>query len=80
MVIVALAAVVIVCRIPIRSSSCCHAGAGVLHPGDEPGPSCWATPASLPRQAAYLGVGAYATAILATKYNFGLGWDFWLCC
>ena len=29
-------------------------------------------------QAAYLGVGAYATAILATKYNFGLGWDFWL--
>lgn len=29
-------------------------------------------------QAAYLGVGAYATAILATKYNFGLGYDFWL--
>jgi len=29
-------------------------------------------------QAAYLGVGAYLTAILATKYNFGLGWDFWL--
>jgi branched-chain amino acid transport system permease protein len=29
-------------------------------------------------QAAYLGVGAYATAILATKYHFGLGWDFWL--
>jgi branched-chain amino acid transport system permease protein len=29
-------------------------------------------------QAAYLGVGAYATAILATKYQFGLGWDFWL--
>jgi branched-chain amino acid transport system permease protein len=29
-------------------------------------------------QAAYLGVGAYAAAILATKYNFGLGWDFWL--
>src|SRR5688572_1323950 len=29
-------------------------------------------------QAAYLGVGAYATAILATKYQFGLGYDFWL--
>src|SRR5437763_8262094 len=29
-------------------------------------------------QAAYLAVGAYATAILATKYRFGLGWDFWL--
>ena len=29
-------------------------------------------------QAAYLGVGAYLTAILATKYQFGLGWDFWL--
>jgi branched-chain amino acid transport system permease protein len=29
-------------------------------------------------QAAYLGVGSYATAILATKYQFGLGWDFWL--
>src|SRR5688572_12955488 len=29
-------------------------------------------------QAAYLGVGAYATAILATKYQFGLGFDFWL--
>jgi len=29
-------------------------------------------------QAAYLGVGAYATAILGTKYHFGLGWDFWL--
>ena len=29
-------------------------------------------------QAAYLGVGAYATAILATKYHIGLGWDFWL--
>ena len=27
-------------------------------------------------QAAYLGVGAYATAILATKYQFGLGLDF----
>src|SRR5215216_533501 len=29
-------------------------------------------------QAAYLGVGAYATAIFATKYHIGLGWDFWL--
>ena len=29
-------------------------------------------------QAAYLGMGAYATAILATKYQIGLGWDFWL--
>jgi branched-chain amino acid transport system permease protein len=29
-------------------------------------------------QAAYLGVGAYLTAILATRYNFGLGWSFWL--
>lgn len=29
-------------------------------------------------QAAYLGVGAYVTAILATKFGFGLGWDFWL--
>jgi len=29
-------------------------------------------------QAAYLGIGAYATAILATKYQFGLGYDFWL--
>ena len=29
-------------------------------------------------QAAYLGVGAYLTAILATKFQFGLGWDFWL--
>src|SRR6476660_6909244 len=29
-------------------------------------------------QAAYLGVGAYMTAILATKFHFGLGWDFWL--
>ena len=27
-------------------------------------------------QAAYLGVGAYLTGILATKYNFGLGWNF----
>ncbi len=29
-------------------------------------------------QAAYFGAGAYLTAILATKFNFGLGWDFWL--
>ena len=29
-------------------------------------------------QAAYFGVGAYLTAILATKYQFGLGYDFWL--
>ncbi len=29
-------------------------------------------------QAAYLAVGAYATAILATRYQIGLGWDFWL--
>jgi branched-chain amino acid transport system permease protein len=29
-------------------------------------------------QAAYFSVGAYLTAILATKYHFGLGWDFWL--
>src|SRR5712692_5887199 len=29
-------------------------------------------------QAAYFGVGAYLTAVLATKYNFGLGWSFWL--
>src|SRR5262252_3625684 len=29
-------------------------------------------------QAAYLAAGAYATAILATKYQFGLGWDLWL--
>ncbi len=29
-------------------------------------------------QAAYLGVGAYATAILASKYQFGFGYDFWL--
>jgi branched-chain amino acid transport system permease protein len=29
-------------------------------------------------QAAYLGVGAYMTAILASKFQFGLGWDFWL--
>jgi branched-chain amino acid transport system permease protein len=29
-------------------------------------------------QAAYFSVGAYLTAILAAKYHFGLGWDFWL--
>jgi len=29
-------------------------------------------------QAAYLGVGAYLTAILATRYQFGLDWSFWL--
>src|SRR3954466_246767 len=29
-------------------------------------------------QAAYLGVGAYLTAVLATKFQIGLGWDFWL--
>jgi branched-chain amino acid transport system permease protein len=29
-------------------------------------------------QAAYLGIGAYLAAILATKYHFGLGLDFWL--
>src|SRR5712691_13120734 len=29
-------------------------------------------------QAAYLGVGAYLAAILATKYQFGLGLGFWL--
>jgi branched-chain amino acid transport system permease protein len=29
-------------------------------------------------QAAYLGVGAYATAILASNYQFGLGMDFWV--
>ncbi len=28
-------------------------------------------------QAAYLGVGAYLTAILATKHGFGLEWGFW---
>src|SRR5215813_2465594 len=28
-------------------------------------------------QAAYFGVGAYLTAVLATKLHFGLGWDFW---
>jgi len=29
-------------------------------------------------QAAYLGVGAYLTAILASEYQIGLGLDFWL--
>jgi len=29
-------------------------------------------------QAAYFGVGAYLTAVLATKVHFGLGWDFWI--
>jgi branched-chain amino acid transport system permease protein len=29
-------------------------------------------------QAAYLGIGAYLTAVLATKFNFGLGWSFWV--
>ena len=29
-------------------------------------------------QAAYLGMGAYLTAILATHYGFGLGWSFWV--
>jgi branched-chain amino acid transport system permease protein len=29
-------------------------------------------------QAAFFSVGAYLTAILATRYDFGLGWDFWL--
>ena len=29
-------------------------------------------------QAAYLGVGAYLAAILATRYQIGLGWDFLL--
>jgi branched-chain amino acid transport system permease protein len=29
-------------------------------------------------QAAYFGVGAYLTAVLAIRYNFGLGWDFWV--
>jgi len=29
-------------------------------------------------QAAYFGVGAYLTAVLATKPQFGLGWDFWI--
>jgi len=29
-------------------------------------------------QAAYFGVGAYLTAVLAAKFHVGLGWDFWL--
>jgi branched-chain amino acid transport system permease protein len=29
-------------------------------------------------QAAYLGIGAYLTAILAARYQIGLGYDFWL--
>jgi len=29
-------------------------------------------------QAAYLGIGAYITAILAARYQLGLGYDFWL--
>src|ERR1700747_1131723 len=29
-------------------------------------------------QAAYFAVGAFLTAIRATRYNFGLSWDFWL--
>jgi len=29
-------------------------------------------------QAAYFGVGAYFTAIMAAQFHFGLGWDFWL--
>ena len=29
-------------------------------------------------QAAYLGVGAYLTAILATQFQFGLDWTFWV--
>src|ERR1700724_4816043 len=29
-------------------------------------------------QAAYFGVGAYMTAILAAKHQIGLGFDFWL--
>lgn len=29
-------------------------------------------------QAAYLGIGAYLTAILASRYQVGLGYDFWL--
>ena len=28
--------------------------------------------------AAFLGLGAYLTAILAVRYHFGIGWDFWL--
>src|ERR1700755_384994 len=29
-------------------------------------------------QAAYFGVGAYLTAVLANKFHFGPGWDFWI--
>src|ERR1700680_2434241 len=29
-------------------------------------------------QGAYLGMGAYLTAILAARYQVGLGYDFWL--
>src|SRR5574341_1226649 len=29
-------------------------------------------------QAAYLGMGAYLTAILATRFQFGLDWTFWV--
>jgi len=29
-------------------------------------------------QAAYFGVGAYLAAVLAAKFHFGVGWDFWL--
>jgi len=29
-------------------------------------------------QAAYLGMGAYLTAILTTRYGFGLDWTFWI--
>ena len=29
-------------------------------------------------QAAYLGMGGYLTAILATRYQFGLDWTFWV--
>src|ERR1022692_128393 len=29
-------------------------------------------------QAAYFGVGAYLTAVLATKFHSGLAWDFWI--
>jgi branched-chain amino acid transport system permease protein len=29
-------------------------------------------------QAAYFGVGAYFTAIMATEFHIGLSWDFWL--
>jgi len=28
-------------------------------------------------QAAYFGVGAYLTAVLAAKFHFGLGWELW---